>query len=171
MGRIVRKKTNSKVKAVKVKTATKRMAPKAVAKAKETVSSPAGKRAGRNNDSKRRTARHIERTVNEFRTVVNISSDQLKRWLNTPESRKLHFADKPTGKAANGASGQVVLSLLKKRRDKYTDADLDQMENVVQVVKQRLEKRPKGDIIASNWRYSLMNWGHDPTKRAKRITK
>ena len=25
-------------------------------------------------------------------------------------------------------------------------------------------QRPDGDIEESDWRYSLMNWGHDPVK-------
>jgi hypothetical protein len=138
MGRIVRKKTNSKDRAVKVKTAAKPTAPKAAAKAKKAATAPARKKAAGKGESKRRTAEQIERAVNEFKSVVNISSDQLERWLNTPDSKKLHFADESKVKATNATNGQVVLSLLKKRRDKYTEADLEQMETVVQLVKQRL---------------------------------
>jgi hypothetical protein len=25
-------------------------------------------------------------------------------------------------------------------------------------------QKPKGDVENSNWRYSLLNWGHDPIK-------
>jgi len=25
-------------------------------------------------------------------------------------------------------------------------------------------QRPNGDITSTRWRYSLMNWGHDPLK-------
>jgi hypothetical protein len=36
---------------------------------------------------------------------------------------------------------------------------------VVGYVKRHLAQRPSGDISDSAWRYSLMNWGHDPTKK------
>ena len=26
------------------------------------------------------------------------------------------------------------------------------------------KRRPSGDVTATRWRYSLMNWGHDPLK-------
>jgi hypothetical protein len=178
MGGTVRKKTKSGSKTAKVKSASrpsrtsaKRTASKARPSLKPVVSTKKVGNKERAQRPKRRTAKQLERTVNEFRSVVNIPSDQLERWLSTPESNKIHFANEPKLKTGNKESGSAVLSLLRKKRDKYTDADLDQMEDVVQFVRQRLEKRPKGDIVASNWRYSLMNWGHDPTKRPRRISK
>ncbi|WP_231974713.1 DUF3140 domain-containing protein [Mycobacterium sp. E1747] len=30
--------------------------------------------------------------------------------------------------------------------------------------KRHLAQRPHGNIDESTWRYSLMNWGHDPMK-------
>ena len=35
---------------------------------------------------------------------------------------------------------------------------------VVGYVHRHLAKRPNGNITDSAWRYSLMNWGHDPQK-------
>ena len=164
MGRSVRKRTQQKSKTDKVKSATKT----AKGAASGQTAQAKNRRSATKNE-KRRTAKQIEKTVTEFRTVVNISSEQLERWLNTAESQKLHYADEP--KTPSDKNGMSILSLLKKRRDKYTDADIDQMETVVQFIAKRLEKRPKGDIVASNWRYSLMNWGHDPTKRSRRTVK
>jgi hypothetical protein len=36
------------------------------------------------------------------------------------------------------------------------------MKRVNSYVKRHLGQGPKNDIENSNWRYSLMNWGHDP---------
>ncbi|MFL6468162.1 MAG: DUF3140 domain-containing protein [Pyrinomonadaceae bacterium] len=102
--------------------------------------------------------------------MVNIPRDQLERWLSTPESKKLRFLDEPK-MTRNGSSGLAVLKILSKRRDKITDEDIDQMRSVTEFIENKLLKRPKGDIVASNWRYSLMNWGHDPAKRTKRLDK
>jgi hypothetical protein len=39
-----------------------------------------------------------------------------------------------------------------------------QMRKVVGYVHRHLVQRPKGDVPGTRWRYSLMNWGHDPLK-------
>jgi hypothetical protein len=38
------------------------------------------------------------------------------------------------------------------------------MRKVVGYAHRHLAQRPDGDVSDSAWRYSLMNWGHDPTK-------
>ncbi|GAA4543340.1 DUF3140 domain-containing protein [Mycobacterium paraffinicum] len=42
--------------------------------------------------------------------------------------------------------------------------DYAHMRKVVSYAKRHLAQRPRGDIDESAWRYSLMNWGHDPSK-------
>ena len=49
--------------------------------------------------------------------------------------------------------------------DDLSDADLAHMRTVVGYVHRHLEQRPSGDVRDAAWRYSLMNWGHDPLKR------
>jgi hypothetical protein len=38
------------------------------------------------------------------------------------------------------------------------------MQKVAGYVARHLKQRPKGDVSETRWRYSLMNWGHDPLK-------
>jgi hypothetical protein len=38
------------------------------------------------------------------------------------------------------------------------------MRKVVGYAKRHLAQRPSGDVGDTPWRYSLMSWGHDPTK-------
>jgi hypothetical protein len=45
-----------------------------------------------------------------------------------------------------------------------TDADAEHMRKVVGYVHRHLAQRPDGDVTETKWRYSLMNWGHDPLK-------
>ena len=49
----------------------------------------------------------------------------------------------------------------------YDDNELRQIAKVVGHVHRHLAQRPEGDIEETPWRYSLMNWGHDPRKKAK----
>ena len=44
-----------------------------------------------------------------------------------------------------------------------TDADYTHMRKVVGYVHRQTKQRPTGDVGETDWRYSLMNWGHDPT--------
>ena len=45
-----------------------------------------------------------------------------------------------------------------------TDGDYAHMRKVTGYVSRHLAQRPRGDVSETAWRYSLMNWGHDPTK-------
>ena len=50
-------------------------------------------------------------------------------------------------------------------RGYYTEEDYAHMRKVVGFVRRHKAQRPE-NIYTSRWRYSLMNWGHDPTKEA-----
>ena len=92
MGRIVRKRTQQKKEDGKVRKAS-RTAKNAVCKTakRDKKGGSENKTGSPKRPVKRRTARQIERTVTEFRSIVNIPGDQLERWLNTSESKKLHL--------------------------------------------------------------------------------
>ena len=52
------------------------------------------------------------------------------------------------------------------RRPMATDDDLAHMRKVHGYVQRHLAQEPKAeDVETSKWRYSLMNWGHDPQKK------
>ena len=38
------------------------------------------------------------------------------------------------------------------------------MRKVVGYVHRHLAQRPRDDVRNTRWRYSLLNWGHDPLK-------
>jgi len=53
-----------------------------------------------------------------------------------------------------------------KKKAELTDGDHEHMRTVVGYVHRHLAQRPeKEELGTSRWRYSLMNWGHDPLKR------
>jgi hypothetical protein len=107
---------------------------------------------------------NVDQVIKDFRRIVNLKPDQLERWLSKPDSKKLGFKDEVKAGTVGHESGRRILKILSKRRDKYTDDDLRHMETVVVFVRRHRREKPPGDVFASNWRYSLMNWGHDPMK-------
>ncbi len=108
--------------------------------------------------------------VAEFRRVVNMSASAIERWLATDESQVVGAkagvtSAKPGGPESVGhRSGRRIVRLLGKDRDAYTAGDLAHMRKVVGYVHRHLAQRPSGDIRDTPWRWSLMNWGHDPSK-------
>ncbi|HSU35590.1 MAG TPA: DUF3140 domain-containing protein, partial [Propionibacteriaceae bacterium] len=97
----------------------------------------------------------------EFDEAVNMTAKQLQTWLETDESRSVGQKD-DGGESTGHRSGRRIISLLGKRKDDLTDDDLAHMRKVNGYVKRHLAQRPQGDITDTAWRYSLMNWGHDP---------
>jgi Protein of unknown function (DUF3140) len=101
--------------------------------------------------------------LDAFDGAVNMTAAQLERWLDTNESRSVGQKD-GGGESTGHASGRRIVTLLGKNRSEVTDADLDHMRKVVGYVERHLAQRPTGDVSETRWRYSLMNWGHDPLK-------
>jgi Protein of unknown function (DUF3140) len=102
-------------------------------------------------------------TFKEFQDVVNMTAGELEKWLRTDESRKV--GQKAGGGESTGhASGRRIITLLRSKKSDLSDDDYDHMRKVVGYAHRHLTQRPSGDIRDSAWRYSLMNWGHDPCK-------
>jgi Protein of unknown function (DUF3140) len=104
-----------------------------------------------------------EQVVEEFDEAVNMSRKELEEWLETEESKEV--GQKDGGDESKGhESGRKIVEILRKNESDYTDEDIDHMRRVVSYVHRHQAQTLKGDIEDSNWRYSLMNWGHDPLK-------
>jgi hypothetical protein len=102
-------------------------------------------------------------TWKEFRDTVNMTASELEKWLGTDESKKV--GQKSDGGESTGhASGRRIIELLHKHKSDLTDDDYGHMRKVVGYAHRHLAQRPSGDFSDSAWRYSLMNWGHDPCK-------
>jgi len=101
----------------------------------------------------------------EFGEVVNMAPAELERWLRSEESRKVGFKGKDgTAKESVGhASGRRIVRLLRKPKDELSSDDYVHMRKVVGYVRRHSAQRPE-NTVTSRWRYSLMNWGHDPLK-------
>ncbi len=101
----------------------------------------------------------------EFGEAVNMTAAELERWLGTEESRAVGQKSGGSGESTGHESGRRIVELLRSRKDDLTDDDLAHMRKVHGYVQRHLAQRPSSeDVETSRWRYSLMNWGHDPMK-------
>jgi hypothetical protein len=99
----------------------------------------------------------------QFHEVVNLSDRELEAWLHTDESRAVGFK-RNGGESVGHASGRRIVSLLRKADRDLTLDDYRHMRKVVGYVHRHLAQRPPGNVTDTRWRYSLLNWGHDPLK-------
>ena len=100
----------------------------------------------------------------EFDEAVNMTASQLKRWLETDESRSVGDTSGSDTESTGHEMGRHIAALRDKKAADLGDDDYARMRKVVGYVHRHLAQRPKGDVTDTRWRYSLMNWGHDPLK-------
>ncbi|MER8219115.1 DUF3140 domain-containing protein [Streptomyces sp. NPDC094143] len=102
-----------------------------------------------------------EKTWNDFRELVNMTPAELEKWLESDDSRTAG-QHQDGGESTGHASGRRIVTILRATKDDLTDDDYRHMRKVVGYVRRHLAQRPSGDVRDTRWRYSLMNWGHDP---------
>ena len=102
----------------------------------------------------------------EFGQAVNMAPAEIEEWLKSEESRKVGYKGKDgtASESVGHASGRRIARILRKTKDELTDDDYVHMRKVVGYVKRHSAQEPE-NIVTSRWRYSLMNWGHDPLKK------
>ena len=101
----------------------------------------------------------------DFARAVNMPADEIEKWLRSPESKKVGFkgADGAASESIGHASGRRIVSILRKGNEDLTADDYAHMRKVAGYVARHSAQRPQ-NVYTSRWRYSLMNWGHDPAK-------
>lgn len=97
----------------------------------------------------------------DWQDAVNMVPAELEKWLETDESKSV---GQGSGESTGHKSGRRIVEIKRTNKTELTDDDAAHMKKVVGYVHRHLEQRPKGDVSETNWRYSLMNWGHDPLK-------
>jgi hypothetical protein len=103
----------------------------------------------------------------EFNACVNLTPKELEDWLETEESQSVgdtHTQGGSGGESTGHKSGKRIVELKRTKKADLSDDDYQHMNKVVGYVHRHLAQHPSGDIGDTNWRYSLMNWGHDPLK-------
>ncbi|HIY41643.1 MAG TPA: DUF3140 domain-containing protein [Candidatus Nocardiopsis merdipullorum] len=91
----------------------------------------------------------------EFHSAVNMSSEELRRWLLADASGEEAFPND----GGVDREGERIVEVLNKRRTDVTSDDIALMERVTEFVQEELERpRPEDD----QWRRRMMRVGHDP---------
>lgn len=102
----------------------------------------------------------------DFSDAVNMTPMELEHWLGTEESQQVGQKTGGSGESTGHESGRRIVELLQTTAGDLTDDDLAHMKKVTGFVKRHLAQQPSAESIEdSRWRYSLMNWGHDPLKK------
>ena len=99
----------------------------------------------------------------DFASAVNMTVDELADWLETEPSRRVGFRRPGASESVGHASGRRIVDILAKPAIELTEDDYAHMRKVVGYV-HRHRAQPPANIYTSRWRYSLMNWGHDPVR-------
>ena len=99
----------------------------------------------------------------EFSEQVNMTKGELSRWLDTDESQEVGYAPEG-GESVGHEMGRHIVDILGTKKADLTEDDYAHMRKVHGYISRHLAQRPDGDITETRWRYSLMNWGHDPLK-------
>ncbi len=102
----------------------------------------------------------------EFDEAVNMSASELEEWLATDESQSVGQKSGGSGESTGHESGRRIVEILHTRKGDLTDDDYAHMRKVHGYVQRHTAQEPgKEDVEHSRWRYSLMNWGHDPLRK------
>lgn len=99
----------------------------------------------------------------DFTDAVNMAPAALSEWLKTEKSKSVGDAS-GANESTGHKSGRRIVEIKRTAAADLTDSQYAHMKQVVGYVHRHLAQRPKGDVSETNWRYSLMNWGHDPEK-------
>ena len=103
-------------------------------------------------------------TRDDFSDAVNMTPKELEEWLETDESQAVGDSGGGGGESTGHHSGRRIVEIKRTKVADLSDADHEHMQKVVGYVHRHMKQGPKKDVESSKWRYSLMNWGHDPLK-------
>ncbi|WP_372783740.1 DUF3140 domain-containing protein [Phenylobacterium sp.] len=110
-----------------------------------------------------------ERRIREdFDALVNLEPAELRAWLATPQSHKVGMTRRGETESVGRQSARKILAIRARPVEDLTDADYAHMKKVIGYCRRHLAQRPWGDVTDTRWRWSLMNWGHDPLQGRKR---
>lgn len=107
----------------------------------------------------------LDEVWDDWKDAVNMTASELESWLDTDESKAVGQKSGGSGESTGHRSGRRIVEILRTNKGDLTDDDVAHMRKVVGYVHRHLAQGPDKDVEHSDWRYSLMNWGHDPTKK------
>ena len=106
------------------------------------------------------TTTGVDDVWDDWKDAVNMTASELESWLETEESQSVGQGE---GESTGHRSGRRIVEILRTTKGDLDQDDVAHMRKVVGYVHRHTAQRPDGDVTDTAWRYSLMNWGHDPT--------
>ena len=94
-----------------------------------------------------------------------MTASELEKFLKTDKSLEVGYKAHDGDESVGHKSGERIVELLHTKQADLSEDDLKHMHKVVGYVHRHMAQRPEGDVEDTNWRASLMNWGHDPLKK------
>ncbi|MDN4163262.1 DUF3140 domain-containing protein [Nocardioides abyssi] len=110
------------------------------------------------------TADGLDDVWDDWKEAVNMTASEVETWLDTDESQAVGQKSGGDSESTGHRSGRRIIEILRTNKGDLSDDDVAHMRKVVGYVHRHLAQGPSSDVEHSDWRYSLMNWGHDPTK-------
>jgi len=109
-----------------------------------------------------------EETYKAFHEAVNMTAGTLEAFLETDDSKRVGWKGEDghgSGESVGHKEGGRIVAILRKKKAELDAEDYADMRKVVGYVHRHLAQGgPAEDKETSPWRYSLMNWGHDPCR-------
>lgn len=107
-----------------------------------------------------------EQVWKNFHDAVNMAAAEIEEWLDTEQSRSVGITKEGASESVGHASGKRIVQILRTKKAELDGADYAHMRKVVGYVRRHGAQGPHDEykVPTSRWRYSLMNWGHDPLK-------
>lgn len=99
----------------------------------------------------------------EWNDLVNMTAGELEDWLKSDRSKSVGV-NTTDGHSVGHESGQKIVKILRKSDSDLTDQDWEHKRKVVGYINRHKAQPPGGDATETDWRDSLMNWGHDPMR-------
>lgn len=106
-----------------------------------------------------------EEIYQKFKDMVNMAPAEIEDHLETEDSQRVG-QDSGDGTSIGVKSAHRIIEIKRKRKADLTEDDYSHMQKVISYISRHTAQGPekKADEKDSPWRYSLMNWGHDPLK-------
>lgn len=97
-----------------------------------------------------------------FRTKVNMSPLEIEKWLESRTSKAPGEESSLSEFVIDKKTSLKIIKILLKRKVMLTKGDYECMEKVANHIDRLYDHKPEENMLVSNWRYALMNLGHDP---------
>lgn len=99
-----------------------------------------------------------------FGEAVNMSGHEIETWLDTESSKVVGQTRRGESESIGRQSARRIIEILGRSTADLSESDYVHMRKVVGYVRRHGAQRPAGDVTHRRWRWSLMNWGHDPLR-------